>query len=119
MTFLTDILNRYIGGNSGSAGTQTEDDFHHVAQNVPSDVLSKGITAALGSSQTPPAGELVSQMFNASTPEQRAALLNQLATALGPNGASILSGVLGQTGVVAGSAPSITPQQASTVTPQQ
>lgn len=40
MALLNDILSRYLGGNAGPG--QVSDDFNHVAQNVPTDVLSKG-----------------------------------------------------------------------------
>ena len=66
---------------------------------------------------------MVSQMFGASSPEQRAAMLNQLGAALGPAGASILGGLFGQNTAVAGAAagvtPTVTPEQASQVDPQQ
>lgn len=116
MALLNDILNRYLGGTDPG---QAADDFHHVAQNVPPDVLSKGLSAALGSSETPAAGAMVSQMFGASTPEQRAAMLNRLIAALGPAAGGILGGALGQANAAAGTAPSVTPQQASQVSPQQ
>ena len=117
MALLNDILNRYLGGTTGAA--PSADDFQHVAQNISPDILSKGLSAALGSSQTPPAGQMISQMFEASTPEQRAAMLNQLSAALGPAASSILGGVLGQAGASATAAPTITPGQAATVNPQQ
>lgn len=115
MAILTDILNRYLGGNAGAASGQLADDFNHVAGNVPSDILSKGLAAAFGSSQTPAAGQMVSQMFGASSPEQRAAMLNQLIAALGPAAGSILGGALGQSNATVG----VTPEQASQVDPQQ
>jgi hypothetical protein len=118
MAVLTDILNRYLGAGTGSASGQLSDDFSHVAQNVPTDVLSKGLSAAFGSDSTPAAGQMVSQMFGASSPEQRAAMLNQLIAALGPAAGSILGGALGGT-ATAGVAPTVTPQQASQVDPQQ
>lgn len=118
MAVLTDILNRYLGTGTGSASGQLSEDFSHVAQNVPTDVLSKGLSAAFGSDSTPAAGQMVSQMFGASSPEQRAAMLNQLIAALGPAAGSILGGALGGT-ATAGVAPTVTPQQASQVDPQQ
>lgn len=119
MAILTDILNRYLGSNAGSTGGELADDFHQVTQNVSPDVLSKGLSTALGSDQTPPAGQMISQMFEASTPEQRAAMLNQLLAALGPAGASILSGALGQNVATGGATAGITPGQAASVSPQQ
>jgi hypothetical protein len=120
MAILNDILNRYLGANSGSASGELADDFHHVAQNIPPDVLSKGLSAALGSDQTPAAGQMVSQMFEASTPEQRAAMLNQLIAALGPAAGSVLGGLLGQANTPGTPPPPmVTPGQAATLDPQQ
>ena len=87
---------------------------------MPTDVLTKGLSAALGSSATPAAGAMISQMFGASSPEQRAAMLNQLASALGPAAGSVLGGVFGgQSAAANGAAPTITADQASQVDPQQ
>lgn len=118
MALLNDILNRYLGGNAGPG--QVSDDFSHVAQNVPTDVLTKGLSAAFGSSATPPIGTMISQMFGASSPEQRAAMLNHLASALGPAAGSVLGGLFGgQPTAAGGVAPTITADQASQVDPQQ
>jgi hypothetical protein len=121
MALLTDILNRYLAGSTDPRpNPDATDDFHHVTQNISPDVLSKGLSAALGSDQTPPAGQMVSQMFEASTPEQRAAMLNQLIAALGPAGLSMLQGKLGQVATTTGGAtPTVTPGQAANVSPQQ
>ena len=93
MAILNDILNRYLGGNA-SAGSAA-DDFHAVTQDAPTDVISKGLQAALNSSETPAAGQMISQMFEQSSPEQRAAMLNQLIAALGPSAQGVLGGILG------------------------
>lgn len=114
MALLNDILNRYLGAGA-DAGSATAEDFSHVAQNVPPDVLSKGIGAAFGSSATPDVGQMVAQMFANATPEQRAALLNHLAGALGPNAGAVLGGLLGQGGAAA----TVTADQAQQVDPQQ
>ena len=123
MSIFNDIINRYLGGHAGADSGQVANDFHQAAQNVSPDVLSRGLSAAFGSDQTPAAGQMVSQMFGASSAEQRAAMLNQLGAALGPAGASILGGLLGPNTAVAGAAagvtPTVTPEQASQVDPQQ
>lgn len=63
---------------------------------------------------------MVSQMFGASSPEQRAAMLNHLASALGPAAGSLLGGLFGgHFAAAGGAAPTITAQQASQVEPQQ
>lgn len=119
MPIFTDILNRYLGGAGATQSGQIDDDFRQVAQSVPSDVLGKGLSAALGSDQTPAPGQMISQMFGNSSPEQRAAMLNQLGAALGPAGASILGSLFGQSAGASSVAPTITPQQASQVDPRQ
>ncbi|NCT66070.1 MAG: hypothetical protein GXC76_00345 [Rhodanobacteraceae bacterium] len=119
MPILTDLLNRYLGSGAGADTGQLADDFHQVAQNVPTDVLGKGLAAAFGSDQTPEVGQMVSQMFGASSPEQRAAMLNQLGGALGPAGATILGSLFGPGAATTGAAPTITPEQAARVDPQQ
>ncbi|MBO9662999.1 hypothetical protein [Dokdonella sp.] len=113
MALLEDILNRYLGGAAGA--NSAAEDFSHVAQNVPPDVLSKGIGAAFGSNATPDVGQMVAQTFANATPEQRAALLNHLAEMLGPNAGAVLGGLLGQGGAVG----SVTADQAQQVDPQQ
>lgn len=116
MALFNDILNKVFGGNADQG--QLADEFHQVAQNVPPAVLSKGLSAAFNSSQTPAVGQMVSQMFGASSPEQRAGMLNKLSAALGPAAASVLGGLLGQP-AVAGAAPTVTADQASQISPQQ
>lgn len=63
---------------------------------------------------------MISQMFGASSPEQRAAMLNQLSATLGPAAGSVLGGLLGnQSAAASGVAPTITADQASQIDPQQ
>lgn len=119
MTLIDDILNR-LGASSNPAATPVSaEEFEHVAQNVPSDVLSRGLSAALDSDQTPPAGQMIGQMYAVSSPEQRAAMLNQLLASLGPAELAMLRAKLGQddAGAVTGS--TISPRQAATVSPEQ
>ena len=117
MSLLDSIFERYLGGNA--APRQVADDFHQVTQNIPPDVLSKGLNAALDSDRTPAAGQMIAQMFEASTPEQRAAMLNRLVAALGPNAGAVLGGLLGSAAAGAGGPPTVTPGQAARVDPQQ
>jgi len=116
MAILNDILNRYLGGNAADASPA--DDFHAVTQNVSPDVISQGLQAALHSNETPAAGQMISQMFEQSSPEQRAAMLNQLIAALGPSAQGVLGGILGSSlgGAVAAD---VGAEQASNVSTQQ
>ena len=111
MPLLTDFLNNMLGSN-GTAATPSgnlADDFSQIAHRIAPDVPSKGLSAAFGSNETPAAGQMVSQMF-------KDALINQLISALGPAASSVLGGALGSANVAT---PTLTPDQASSVSPSQ
>jgi hypothetical protein len=139
---LQDILSRYAGGNvDPSVAAQSDQHFDTVARSVPPDVLGQGVAGAFRSDQTPPFGQMLGQMFGQSNPQQKASVLNQLLGALGPaaasgigggllgrvlgglGGAGGMGGGLGGMGGSAGTsmtqAPTITPEQASQLSPDQ
>jgi len=108
---LFDILQQVAGGNA-------EQHFDQVATQASGDELGAGLAAAMRSDQTAPFGQMVGQMFGASSPEQQAGLLNQVLATLGPAAASALAGgVLGR--VLAPGQTQLTPDQASQITPAQ
>ncbi len=109
---LMDMLTQAVGGGSGAQ------QFGQIAQNAPSDVLAKGLSAAFASDQTPAIGNMVGQLFGQSNGTQQAGMLNQLLGALGPGVmAGLAGGVLGR--VMSPGQTQITPEQASQLTPQQ
>ena len=109
---LMDMLTQAV---SGSGGAQQ---FDQIAQNAPSDVLAKGLSAAFASDQTPAIGNMVGQLFGQSNGAQQAGMLNQLIGALGPAVmGGLAGGVLGR--VMSPGQTQITPEQASQLTPQQ
>ena len=115
------LLQQYLGGTASPG--QATDHFGQVAQTAPPDLVSQGLAAAFRSDQTPPFGQMVAQLFEHANPQQQAGMLTQLLGSLGPaaiaalSSSGALSGVLGQG---AGSVPgTVSPQQASQVTPQQ
>ena len=109
---LMDMLTQAVGG--GSEAQQ----FGQIAQNAPSDVLAKGLSAAFASDQTPAIGNMVGQLFGQSNGAQQAGMLNQLISALGPGVmGGLAGGVLGR--VMSPGQTQITPEQASQLTPQQ
>jgi len=117
---LMDILQQYA-----ARPTSTEQDFDDVAREVPPDVLGNGLAHALRSDQTPPFGNMVSQLFGQSNPQLRAGLLNQLIRAVGPavlakiaGGALSRFGQAANAGAAAGT-PTISPTDAAQVTPEQ
>lgn len=109
---LLDILTQAMSSGGGSQ------QFGQVAQNAPSDVLAKGLSAAFASEQTPAVGNMVGQLFAQSNGAQQAGMLNQLIGALGPGVmGGLAGGVLGR--VMSPGQTQITPDQAAQLTPQQ
>ena len=105
-----------------ASGAASERDVHdaydQTATAVPQGSLATALSHTFQSDQTPPFQQMIAGLFQNSTPEQKAGLLNQLAAALGPGGLAALgaagSGALG--GLSGGH---VTPQQAQQVSPQQ
>ena len=111
---LMDILQQYA-----QRPTSTETDFDEVAPQVPPDVLGSGVAQAFRSDQTPPFGNMVSQLFGNSNPQQRAGLLTQLLASVGPALLGRLaSGALARFGQGGNTAP-VTPDAAAQVTPDE
>ena len=120
---LIDVLKQYAGNAAPTA--DTGDHYDEVARATPPDVLGRGISAAMRSDQTPPFGDMVSQLFGRSNAQQQAGVLNQLLRALGPGALSslasgVLGRVLGPNAAASGSSPPVvTPDQASQVSADQ
>ncbi len=111
---LLDMLTQAVSGSAANHGQQ----FSQIADQAPSDVLSKGLSAAFGSSDTPPIGNMVGQLFGQSNGSQQAGMLNSLMGALGPTlMATLAGGVLSK--VMSPGATQLTPEQASQLSPQQ
>ncbi|HEY2865033.1 MAG TPA: hypothetical protein VGK37_15535 [Casimicrobiaceae bacterium] len=120
---LNGLLQQYLGGASTQPSPAAADHYQQVAQSAPPSVLGQGLADAFRSDQTPPFADMVAKMFGQGTPEQKAGMLNQLISGLGPGAlASILgSGILGGQGSSAGTAApvAIAPQDAAKLTPEQ
>ena len=124
---LGSLLQQYLGGAS-AAPANVNDHFDQAAQNASPDLLSQGLSALFRSDATPPFGQLAGQLFGQSNPTQQAGMLNQLIAGMGPGVlASLVGGAAGAGGIGAilgkltggGTATSISPAQASTLTPDQ
>jgi hypothetical protein len=83
MSKVTGILQQYTGANPAASG-DVHAHYDSVAQAVPKDVLAQGLSAAFNSDQTPAFGQMVSNLFQQSNPEQKTGMLNQLLAAAGP-----------------------------------
>jgi hypothetical protein len=115
---LGNLLQQYLGGNAGANQAQATDDFDRVAQQAPREEVARGVTQALRSDQTPPFPQMVGNLFGNGNPDQRAGMLNQLLSSIGP---SLLSGgaggILGN--LLGGGQNRVTPEQASQLSPDQ
>lgn len=118
---LGNLLQKYLNPSAATPSQDAVSHFDQVAQHASPEMMSQGISDALRSGETPPLGQMVSQIFANATPQQQAGMLNQILASLGPGalaslGGGALGSLLGQT---AGATPQVTPQQASQVSPQQ
>lgn len=116
---LGNLLQQYLGGaNPNVNPAQAENDFDHVAQNVPRATVAQGVTQALRSDQTPPFANMVGQLFGNSNPDQRAGMLNHLLANVGPSVlASVAGGALGN--LLGADQARVTPEQANQIPPEQ
>lgn len=120
---LIDILNQYAGAAQAQADTPAH--FDEVArQTSPSD-LGSAISTMFRSDATPAFGQTIGDLFNRSNPQQQAGLLNQILQSIGPGALGAAGGVLGSLlgtsggAATTGAMPTITPEQASQVSPEQ
>ena len=117
---ITDIVNRYSGaaGGTASAPADPHQDYRDIAEAVPPQVLADALAHTFRSDQTPSFPQMVSSLFQQSSPDQRAGLLNHFIGSIGPAALANVPGLK----ELAGSfdkGQSVTPQQASQVSPEQ
>lgn len=117
MNKVTGILQQYTGANPSAAPDEVHAHYDSVAQAVPKDVLAQGLSAAFNSDQTPAFGQMVSKLFQQSSPEQKTGMLNQLLASAGPGVLAKLFAGQG-TSVLANTTGAVTPEMASQVTPK-
>jgi hypothetical protein len=110
---ILDMLVQAVQANQ----TQHDQHFNQISQQAPTDLLSKGLSAAFASNQTPAVGSMVSQLFGQSNNLQQAGLLNQLMRTLGPTVlATVAGGALSK--MMQPGQTQFTPEQAAKVSPQ-
>ncbi|MDQ6938673.1 MAG: hypothetical protein M3119_00790 [Verrucomicrobiota bacterium] len=120
MDQITNVLQNY--SQSGGATTpnqgEVEQHFNQVAQAAPPSDMANSIASMFRSDQTPPFGQLVSQLFGNSNDSQRANLINTLLAS--GAGAGLLSQLAKSAGISlpAGGGGQITPEDASKITPE-
>ena len=116
---LGSLLKKYT--SSGAAAAPAPDvhaHFDQVAQAVPASVLAEGLTAAFNSDKTPAFGQMLTTLFNNSSDDQKAGLINHLLSSV-PSGTltQVLSGA-GLGGLLGAAKTQLTPDQAQKISPE-
>jgi hypothetical protein len=117
---INELAERY-GADTAQGGGNTHEDFQRVVQSAPQDVVSNGIAHMFRSDETPAFADMVSSIFGQSNQTQKAGLLSELLSSLGPE---VLGGLPGLGGLAskpgeAGSDPKVLANQLSPEQVQQ
>jgi hypothetical protein len=117
---LGNMLKQYT--TTGGAAAQPAPDVHahfdQVAQAAPTSVIAEGLAAAFNSDRTPAFGQMLSTLFNNSSGDQKAGIVNQLLSSVGPGALSqVLSGA-GLAGLLGTGKTQLTPEQAQKLSPE-
>lgn len=113
------LLQQYT---SGGAAAQPAPDVHahfdEVAQAAPSSAIAEGLAAAFNSDKTPAFGQMVSMLFNNSTGDQKAGMINHLLSSVSPGALTqVLSGA-GLAGLLGAGSTQLTADQAEKLSPE-
>ncbi len=97
------LLKQYTSGGAAAApAPDVHAHFDQVAEAAPSSALAEGLSAAFNSDQTPAFGQMLSTLFNNSSGEQKAGIINQILSSVPPGTlTSLLSGA-GLAGILGG-----------------
>src|SRR4029078_10631241 len=77
------LINQYAAGDT-PAGDATAH-FDQMAQSVDPSAVAQGIAAAFRSNDTPPFGQLVSNLFANGNADQKMAMINTLLSSISPD----------------------------------
>jgi len=114
---LAGILEQYKNASVANPPKNVQQDYEQTADSVPSSHLADAVSEAFKSGETPPFGQMLSKLFSNSNPDQRAGILNQLLSAIGPS--ALASGALGSLGgLLRGGNANVSAEQAKQVSPE-
>jgi hypothetical protein len=120
MDKVSGLLKQYTSG-SGAATAPAPDvhaHFDQVAQAAPPSAIAEGLTAMFNSDKTPAFGQMLSTLFNNSSGEQKAGMVNQLLSSVNPATLTQILGSVGLAGVAASGNNQLTPEQAQKLSPE-
>jgi hypothetical protein len=115
---LGQVLQNVLGGNASEADVHSA--FDKVAGAVPHGDLAAGLSHVFNSDQTPPFEQMLGGLFGQSSPDQKAAVLNQVLSSLGPSAGNVLGslGGLGGLASVLQGGGNVSAAQAQQISPQ-
>ena len=114
------LLKQYTSGGAAAAAQPAPDvhaHFDEVAQAAPPSVLAEGLTAAFNSDKTPAFGQMLSTLFNNSTGDQKAGIVNHLLSSVSPSTLTQLLSGAGLAGLMGSGSTQLTPEQAQKLSP--
>jgi len=109
---LSGLLHQVQSGNASEPEVHAA--YDQVSQSVPQGELANGLAQAFRSDQTPPFEQMLTKMFENSSPDQKAGILNRLMAAAGPAAIARLLPAIG-----GGGTGPVSPQQAQDVSPEK
>ena len=114
---LGQVLQNVLGGKASESDIHSA--FDKVAGAAPPGELAQGLSHVFNSDQTPPFEQMVGGLFGKSSSDQKAGMLNQMISALGPSAGNVLGGLggLGGLAAVLQGGGTVTPAQAQDVSP--
>jgi hypothetical protein len=115
---LGNLLQQYTsGGAAAQPAPDVNAHFDQVAKAAPASAIAEGLTAAFNSDKTPAFGQMLSTLFNNSTGDQKAGMVNHLLSSVSPGTLTqVLSGA-GLAGLMGAGATQMTPDQAQKLSP--
>jgi hypothetical protein len=90
---LGQVLQNVLGGKASEADVHSA--YDKVAGAAPQGELAAGLSHVFNSDQTPPFEQMLGGIFQKSSPDQKAGVLNQVFSSLGPSAGSVLGGLGG------------------------
>lgn len=115
---LMDMLKQYAGGSGPTSEADVHQHFDQVAQSVPQSAMAEALSHAFRSDQTPAFGQMIGSMFSQSNGVQKAGVLNQLLSSVGPGALASMGGGGLLSSLLAGGGRQLTPEQAQTISPE-
>jgi hypothetical protein len=113
------LLKQYTSGGAAAApAPDVHAHFDQVAAAAPSSAIADGLSAAFKSDKTPAFGQMLSTLFNNSTGDQKAGVINQLLASVPPGTLTTLLSGAGLAGILGQGTTQVTPEQAQKISPE-